>query len=125
MINKIVNEIVTITTELIDITAIDIEDVKKANHEKLIERNEIKIIKMEQLAQLKIDLNINLKEEFQSGVDIKIYKDSIDNIELKLKELYFLNGKLGSIILPVKEMYKEIIDEITYMNGGSLIEVMA
>lgn len=125
MINQIVNEIITITTELIDITAIDIEDVKKANHEKLIERNEIKIIKMEQLAQFKIDLNINLKEEFQSGVDIKIYKDGIDNIELKLKELYFLNGKLGSIILPVKEMYKEIIDEITYMNGGSLVEVMA
>ena len=125
MINETIIDIKIITQELIDATNLDITDVKAANHEKLLERNSKKLESMELLAQLKLKLNEELTNEFQNGVDIKIYKNGIDELEAKLKELYLLNGKLGSIVLPVKEMYKDILDDIKSVNGGSLIEVMA
>lgn len=125
MINTTVDELNKITLQLIQSVELDIEDVKQANHESLVERNFIKLDLMDSLTALKKQLNEELSAEYQNGVDISIYKDSIDELEGKLKDLYYANGKLASIILPVKEMYKEIIDEITEKNGGILVEVMA
>ena len=53
------------------------------------------------------------------------YREEINLLENNLKELYELNGYLASIVLPVKEMYKDIIEDLTKLNGGNLIEVMA
>jgi len=125
MINNTVDELNKITLELIKSVKLDIEDVKKADHESLVERNFVKLDLMDNLTALKQRLNEELSSEYKKGVDISIYKDSIDKLEDKLKELYYANGKLASIILPVKEMYKDIIDEITAKNGGILVEVMA
>jgi len=125
MIQETILEIKMTTQELIDSVNLDIADVKAANHEKLLVRNDKKLELMESLANAKLKLNEELTVEFKSGNDITIYKESIDNIEVQLKELYVLNAKLGAIVLPVKEMYKDIIDEIKSVNGGSIIEVMA
>lgn len=125
MINDTITQLKQLTVELQDSIKEDIVDVKNAEHDKLLERNDIKLISMEKLSSLKKQLNEELSLEFQKGVDISIYKDPVDELESELKELYYLNGKLASIVLPVKEMYKEIIDEITASNGGSLIEVTA
>lgn len=125
MIDNIIEQLKTTTMDLQSAIRQDIEDVKKARHEELLERNELKLELMEKLSTLKQNLNTNLAEEFQSGKDVSIYKDSIDELESELKALYYLNGKLASIVLPVKEMYKEIIDDITAANGGQLVEVTA
>ena len=125
MINNIIKQIKELTQNLHEAIKLDIIDVKAANHESLLERNSVKLDHMEQLSALKQQLNSELSSEFHSGADISIYKNSIDELETQLKELYYLNGKLASIVLPVKEMYKDIIDEITAANGGSLVEVMA
>ena len=125
MITDILKQLEVLTVKLKDDINLDIIDVKSANHESLLERNSRKLSSMEDLASLKQKLNEELAKEFHAGVDITIYKDSIDQLEVKLKELYYLNGKLASIVLPVRQMYKEIIDDITKLNGGSLIEVMA
>lgn len=125
MIDITVLELQSITAELKKSIILDIDDVKKANHESLVTRNSVKLTLMDSLTELKQKLNTELSEEYKIGNDISIYKDSIDTLETQLRELYELNGKLASIVLPVKEMYKEIIDEITEINGGSLIEVMA
>jgi len=125
MINNILNELHILTQQLSDDINLDIIDVKTANHEALLKRNSQKIESMERLSELKIKLNEELANEFHGGVDITIYKENIDALEVKLKDLYYLNGRLASIVLPVKQMYKDIIDEITKINGGSLIEVMA
>lgn len=125
MIDNTVKELNRITLQLIESIELDIEDVKKANHESLVERNDIKLELMDKLTIFKQQLNEELSSEYKNGVDISIYKENIDKLEDKLKELYYANGKLASIILPVKEMYKEIIDEITTNNGGVLVEVMA
>jgi predicted RNase H-like nuclease (RuvC/YqgF family) len=125
MIDNTIQELKKITLELQSSIKQDIEDVKAARHEALLERNELKLDSMEKLSSLKQQLNNELSQEFSSGKDVSIYKEPIDELERELKHLYYLNGKLGSIVLPVKEMYKEIIDEITAANGGRLIEVMA
>jgi len=125
MIDITILELQSTTDELKKSILLDINDVKKANHESLVTRNSVKLTLMDSLSELKQKLNVELSEEYKSGKDISIYKNSIDELELGLRELYDLNGKLASIVLPVKEMYKEIIDEITEKNGGSLVEVMA
>jgi len=125
MIDVTILELKSVTEELKNSILLDINDVKKANHEKLVERNAEKLTLMETLASLKKDLNVQLSDEYKKGKDITVYKSKIDELELELRNLYELNGKLASIVLPVKEMYKEIIEDITRQNGGSLVEVMA
>ena len=125
MINKIISKLKIIAEKLNEAVVLDIEDVKKANHESLADRNVVKLDLMDNLIASKQKLNDELAAEYKSGGDISIYKNSVDELEEELKKLYYSNGKLASIVLPVKEMYKEIIDEITTINGGTLVEVMA
>lgn len=125
MIAATIENLRSVTLELQNSIKEDIEDVKSAKHEALLERNNSKMDLMERLSDLKKQLNDQLSSEFSQGKDVSVYKEAIDELERELKHLYYLNGKLASIVLPVKEMYKEIIDEITAANGGSLVEVMA
>ena len=125
MINNIVSTMIRIVLDLKEDIKLDIENVKKAEHEQLLDRNDEKLEKMQKVASLKEDLNGTLIQLVQSGEDIEQYKDMIDNLEIHLKELYELNGKLAAIVLPVKEMYKDIIDDISKVNGGALLEVHA
>jgi len=125
MINDTISRLDTLVASLKGNILLDIEDVKNANHEKLLERNEIKTLTIDEIANAKALLNEQLSQEFQNGVDITIYRKDVDKLEQNLRELYELNGKLASIVLPVKEMYREIIDDITQANGGNLVEVMA
>ena len=111
MIATTIENLKAVTIELQNSIKEDIADVKAAKHEALLERNNIKMDMMEKLSTLKKQLNDQLSAEFSEGKDVSVYKDSIDQLEKELKHLYYLNGKLASIVLPVKEMYKEIIDE--------------
>ncbi len=125
MIQNIITNMVYIVKEMQDDLKADIEDVKQANHEKLLDRNDVKLVKMERIAALKEELNNALVQEVQSGGDVDIYRDDVDALEVQLIELSKLNSKLAAIVLPVKEMYKEMIDEISRANGGSILEVRA
>ncbi|MEA3513101.1 MAG: hypothetical protein U9R37_05820 [Campylobacterota bacterium] len=125
MIDTIILELKEITNSLKESVKLDIIDVKEAKHESLLERNNVKLEMMDKLTILKQTLNEELATEYKKGVDISIYKNNIDELENNLKELYYENGRLASIVLPVKEMYKEIIDDITEQNGGTLVEVRA
>ena len=124
-INQLVHDMISITKNLQESILFDIEDIKQANHEKLLDRNDDKQIKMDQLADLKLQLNSALVEAIQTGDDVNNYKPLVDQLEVELKELYTLNGKLASIVLPVRQMYREIVEDITAHNGGSLIEIKA
>lgn len=125
MIEEIIEQLRETTNTLYGAILDDIEDVKKANHESLVSRNSVKLELMDLLKNLKEELNRQLAQEYQNGKDISVYKDAVDALELDLRQLYETNGKLASIVLPVKEMYKEIIDEITEKNGGRLIDIKA
>jgi archaellum component FlaC len=124
ILNKI-DEIILVSSKLSEAISSDIEDVKNANHEKLLERNDMKLELMTEISSLQDELNAYLAQAMQNGEDLNNYRESVNNLEVSLTNLYFLNGKLASIVLPVKEMYKDIIQKITKDNGGSLFEVTA
>lgn len=120
-VNRMINLAVALKTAINE----DIKDVKNANHEKLLERNDAKLELMNQISEAQHHLNKILSQEINNGVDINLFRDDVDLLEFHLRELYELNGKLASIVLPVKEMYRQIIDEISEQNGGMLFEVNA
>ncbi|PKN14546.1 MAG: hypothetical protein CVU67_05080 [Deltaproteobacteria bacterium HGW-Deltaproteobacteria-24] len=125
MIEKTVNKMLTTIENLKQAIKDDIEDIKLANHEKLLERNEQKQAYMDDIVELKNELNQALVHAVKSGVDVNIYRNIVNHLEDELKELYALNGKLASIVLPVKQMYKEIVDELTERSGGNIFEIKA
>ncbi|RXJ99718.1 hypothetical protein CRU98_06075 [Arcobacter sp. CECT 8986] len=114
-----------LTKYMQDMLLLDIEDIKKAKHENLLERNEKKEDTIVEITNLKSELNEKLVESMQNGEDINIYRKKVDNLEEELKNLYTLNKQLASIVLPVQQMYKDIVDEIARENGGNILDVKA
>ena len=125
MIDDIIDNMLITASKLKNAILLDIEDVKNANHSNLLERNSLKQDWMILISNQKSELNQALANAINAGEDVNSYRDKFNYLEEKLKELYELNGKLASIVLPVKEMYKEIVEEITQKNGGSIVEVRA
>ena len=103
----------------------DIEDIKAAKHEELLKRNDEKHIMIDEITLLKTKLNEELMSKIQEGVDVNIYRQSVDLLEVELKDLYELNKKLASIVLPVQQMYKDLVSEITAANGGKIFDIKA
>ena len=103
----------------------DIEDIKAAKHEELLKRNDEKHIMIDEITSLKLELNKELIAKIQEGVDVNIYRQSVDALEIELKELYELNKKLASIVLPVQQMYKDLVEEISVANGGNFFDIKA
>jgi len=125
MIIKQVSKMIDLSVQLKEAIIKDINDVQEAEHEKLLERNSLKLELMQTISDSHTELNNLLANAIQNGEDVNEYRDIVNMLEDHLHELYELNGKLASIVLPVKQMYKDIIDEISLNNGGSLFEVNA
>jgi hypothetical protein len=125
MVKTQINHMINLAVALKTAINQDIEDVRKANHEKLLDRNDEKLELMVGIGDAQKVLNQILSDEISNGHDIDRYRDDVNLLEFHLRELYELNGKLASIVLPVKEMYRQIIEDITKHNGGSLFEVNA
>lgn len=125
MIDEIIKEMFTLVKSMQEATLSDIEDVKAAKHEELLERNGQKEEMIQRIADLKSMLNQEIVSAMQTGIDVNIYREKVDNLEQELKKLYTLNSDLAKIVLPVQQMYKEIVDDLTKQNGGSLFNVKA
>ena len=103
----------------------DIEDIKAAKHEELLKRNDEKHLMIDEITSLKSELNKELISKIQEGVDVNIYRQSVDSLEIELKELYELNKRLAAIVLPVQQMYKDLVSEISAANGGNFFDIKA
>ena len=125
MVENIVNNMSTLIIKLKNSITQDIEDIKLAKHEELLKRNDEKHFIIEKITSLKLELNNELIQEIQKGVDVNIYRQSVDSLEVELKELYELNKKLASIVLPVQQMYKDLVSEISAANGGNFFDIKA
>lgn len=125
MIEKIVNEMIELVNKMQNYIKQDIEDIKQAKHDELLNRNDEKQFMIEKIANYKQQLNQEIVNQMQQGVDVNIYREQVDNLEKELKNLYELNRKLALIVQPIQQMYKEIVDEITEVNGGNLFNVKA
>ena len=125
MVSKIVNDISDLVNELKTSINQDILDIKEAKHEELLKRNDEKHHMIDEIMNLKMQLNKELMLKIQEGEDVNIYRQSVDSLELQLKELYELNKKLASIVLPVQQMYKDLVSEIASANGGQIFDIKA
>jgi sugar-specific transcriptional regulator TrmB len=125
MVDQIIDRMTELVTNLQNSINLDIEDVKNAKHEELLNRNDEKHYIIDEITELKMKLNQALVAKMQEGVDVDIYRKKVDALEEKLKELYNSNKKLASIVLPVQQMYKELVEEITEANGGHIFDIKA
>ncbi len=125
MVENIVNKMSSLVNELKESINQDISDIKAAKHEELLKRNDRKHVLIDEITNLKALLNQELVKKIQEGVDVNIYRSSVDSLEIQLKELYELNKKLASIVLPVQQMYKELVSEISAANGGRIFDIKA
>ena len=103
----------------------DILDIKEAKHEELLTRNDEKHHMIDEIMNLKTKLNQELMSIIQKGEDVNIYRTSVDSLEAELKDLYELNKRLASIVLPVQQMYKDLVSEIAIANGGQIFDIKA
>ncbi|MBP9490335.1 MAG: hypothetical protein KBE77_02695 [Aliarcobacter sp.] len=125
MIEDIIKKMSGLIVDLKSSINQDIEDIKAAKHEELLKRNDEKHIMIDEITNLKAQLNKELISKIQEGVDVNIYRQSVDLLEVELKDLYELNKKLASIVLPVQQMYKELVSEISAANGGQFFDIKA
>lgn len=125
MIEVIIENMNRLINELKDSINLDIEDIKAAKQEELLKRNDKKLSIIENITNLKQDLNQQLIKQLQSGIDVNIYRSKVDFLENNLKELNELNKKLASIVLPVQQMYKELIADVAAKQGGQIFDIKA
>ena len=125
MLENIINDMLKHVTNLKNAINQDIQDIKEAKHEELLKRNDEKHLLIDTIMNLKVELNKELMRLIQNGEDVNIYRQSVDDLEVQLKELYELNKKLASIVLPVQQMYKELVSEIGASNGGRIFDIKA
>ncbi|KLE05274.1 hypothetical protein [Aliarcobacter butzleri] len=125
MIEVIIENMNRLINELKDSINLDIEDIKAAKQEELLKRNDKKLSIIENITNLKQDLNQELIKQLQSGIDVNIYRSKVDFLETNLKELNELNKKLASIVLPVQQMYKELIADVASKQGGQIFDIKA
>ncbi|MCG3676786.1 hypothetical protein [Aliarcobacter butzleri] len=125
MIEVIIENMNRLINELKDSINLDIEDIKAAKQEELLKRNDKKLSIIENITNLKQDLNQELIKQLQAGIDVNIYRNKVDFLETNLKELNELNKKLASIVLPVQQMYKELIADVAAKQGGQIFDIKA
>lgn len=125
MIVKIINSLRDFTLKLKESISQDIEDIKKARHEELLNRNEQKHFMIDEITRLKAELNIELVKKIELGEDVNIYRKDVDLLEVELRELYEINKKLASIVLPLQQMYKDLVSEISVVQGGRVFDIKA
>ena len=125
MIENIVKDMSDLVDQLKSSINQDILDIKEAKHEELLKRNDQKHQMIDEIMALKMELNKELIILIQEEKDVNIYRESVESLEVQLKELYELNKKLASIVLPVQRMYKDLVSEITEVKGGQLFDIKA
>ena len=125
MIENIVKDMSDLVDQLKSSINQDILDIKEAKHEELLKRNDQKHQMIDEIMALKMELNKELIILIQEEKDVNIYRESVDSLEVQLKELYELNKKLASIVLPVQRMYKDLVSEITEVKGGQHFDIKA
>ena len=125
MVDKIVDNMQQLILELKNAITQDIEDIKASKHEELFGRNDRKNSIINEIMNQKVELNKELTTLIQNNFDVNIYRDKVNELEEGLTTLYELNRKLANIVLPIKQMYKELLDEISEQSGGQIFDIKA
>ncbi|HJE03413.1 hypothetical protein AAX26_00424 [Aliarcobacter thereius] len=125
MIDNILNSMNTEIETLKEAINLDILDIKAGRNEELFQRNDMKYENINSIMEKKTQLNNELAKLLKNNIDVNVYREKVDYLEQNLKELYELNKKLANIVLPIKQMYKELVDEVSEKVGGHVFDIKA
>lgn len=125
MVDNILNSMNEEIKNLKEAIVQDIADIKLGKNEELFKRNEAKHNIINEIMQKKVELNNELAKLIQANFDVNIYREKVDLLEENLKELYELNKKLANIVLPIQQMYKGLVEEVTQKAGGQIFDIKA
>jgi len=116
-INKVLDNLINITLE-------DIQDIKKANHEALFERNNEKEQLLSQFTTLKSQIDSILVQRSQSGMDINnMLNDEenklLDEFKMKLQQFHQIHKKFAKMALIVTNFYNNLVHKV----NGSEVDI--
>jgi len=104
-------------SKLIDITTQDIEDIKKANHEALFERNQSKEKIVQEFIAQKNQIDTILLKRSESGLTLENMLNSeesnlFDEFKAKLQEFYEVHKRFSKMALLVTNFYNNLANKV-------------
>jgi len=114
MLTNKLNEIINILNSLIEITKQDIENIKKANHQRIFDNMKIKEELAKHFSNTKNDIDLILVkrnkpiEEIFSNEEEKLF----DEFKQKLTEFNALHKKFSRLAISVANFYNALTQQI-------------
>ena len=114
MLTNKLNEIINILNSLIEITKQDIENIKKANHQRIFDNMKIKEELAKHFSNTKNDIDLILVkrnkpiEEIFSNEEEKLF----DEFKQKLTEFNVLHKKFSRLAISVANFYNALTQQI-------------
>lgn len=119
MLNKFLNDAICSLESLINISKLDIEDIKEANHDAIFARLESKnnlIVEFETNKNLAHEQMVNLAKKYPNKNIANLLDNTtnqlIDSMREKLKTLRELNEGYSKSVIAVYEFYTSLIESI-------------
>ena len=105
----------SVLDELIQITYQDIEDIKKANHQQLFDRNSQKELLLSKFVQLKSNIDSTLAQRDSSSQTLVKAEEELllDEFKQKLQTFYKLHKKFEKMAFSVTNFYNNLVHKIT------------
>jgi len=100
---------------LIEITSKDIDDIKKANHQALFERNYQKEELVKRFVELKNGIDSTLAERNRNGMPLINPNEEplLDEFKEKLQKFYTLHKKFAKMAFTVTHFYNNLVHKVT------------
>jgi cellulose biosynthesis protein BcsQ len=120
MIENDINNILVDIRSLVLLIDQDINDLKTGGSKEVLSRNKLKQELINNIINYKKNIDIQLKNEYKLFNNIDKYKDNINNIEIELSYLNQKNNELAYILLPLKDLYDNIIQDFFHQNNSTV-----
>jgi hypothetical protein len=118
MLKKTLISINSVIDTLIEITLQDIDDIKKANHDALFERNMAKYKVITQFTTLKQEIDTILVNRSESGLDIsQMLSEEEDKLlsefKDKLSKFMTIHNKFSKLAFTITHFYTNLVNKVT------------
>jgi len=118
MLKKTLISINSVIDTLIKITLQDIDDIKKANHDALFDRNINKYKIITQFTSLKQEIDTILLNRSESGLDISQMLSEEEDILLsefkeKLSKFMEVHKKFSKLVFTITHFYNNLVNKVT------------
>lgn len=120
MVEKYLKLAISDIESLIEITILDIKNIRNANHNDVVKHKQLKDKLLSSFSNKKMLLDTELKKVIGANKEVSEEgHELIETLKHKLSELKDLNTRYGKIVLGVNEFYNSLVERVmpTEMNG--------